>query len=76
MRINKKNFQDEELPQELFLKTRQATKIRNAFTNNMSTGIKLNKTKISKMIQSDGFLCNIIGNLGKKRRKKQILLFL
>ena len=29
LRINKKNFQDEELLHELFLTTRQATKIRN-----------------------------------------------
>ena len=41
LRLNKKNFEDEELPHELFLTTRQATKIRNAFANNMSTDIKL-----------------------------------
>ena len=41
LRINKKNFQDEELPHEFFLTTRQTTGIRNAFTNNMSTDIKL-----------------------------------
>ena len=43
LRINKKNFQDEELLHELFLTTRQPTKIRNAFPNNMSTDIKLSK---------------------------------
>ena len=32
----------------------------------MSTDIKLSKAKISKMIQSGGFLHNILGNLGKK----------
>ena len=32
--INKKNFQDKELPHELFLTTRQATKIGNALANN------------------------------------------
>ena len=31
LRITDKNFQDEELPHELFLTTRQKTKIRNAF---------------------------------------------
>ena len=41
LRKNKKNFQDEELPHELFLTTRQTTKIRNAFSNNMLTDIKL-----------------------------------
>ena len=35
----------------LFLTTRQTTKIRNTFANNMSTDIKLSKTQISKIIQ-------------------------
>ena len=35
LRLNKKTFEDEELPHELFLTTRQTTKIRNAFANNM-----------------------------------------
>ena len=34
LRLAKKNFQDEELPHELFLTTRQTTKSRNAFANN------------------------------------------
>ena len=42
---NKKNFQDEEFPHELFLTTRQTTKIRNAFAKNMLTDIKLSKTQ-------------------------------
>ena len=41
LRLNKKNFEDEELSHELFLTIRQTTKIRNAFANNMSTDIKL-----------------------------------
>ena len=45
LRINKKNFQDKELPHELFLTTRQMTNIRNAFANNMSTDIKLSKAQ-------------------------------
>ena len=53
LRINKKNFQDEELPHELFLTTRQTTKI-NAFASNMPTDIKLSKAQISKIIQSAG----------------------
>ena len=57
LRFNKKNFEDEELPHELFITTRQTTKIRNAnaFANNMSTDIKLSKAQISKIIQSRGF---------------------
>ena len=35
LRISKKNFEDEELPNKLFLTTRQTTKIRNVFGNNM-----------------------------------------
>ena len=41
---------------ELFLITRQKTKIRNAFVNNISTNIKHSKAKLSKTIQSVGFL--------------------
>ena len=46
LRINKKNFEDEELRHELFLATRETTKIRNAFSNNMSTDIKLSNSSI------------------------------
>ena len=45
LRLNKKNFEDEEFPHELFLKTRQTAKVRNAFANNMSTDINLVKFK-------------------------------
>ena len=54
LRLHKKNFEDEELPHELFLKTSQTTKIRNAFADNMSTDIKLSKGQISTIIKSDG----------------------
>ena len=64
--INKKNFQDEELTHELFLTTTKTTKIRNAFANIMSAGIKLRKAQIYTIIQSGGFLRNILGNLGRK----------
>ena len=36
LRLNKKNFEDEVLPHELLLTTRQTTKIRNVFGNNMT----------------------------------------
>ena len=36
LRINKKTFQDEELLPNLFLTTRQTSKLRNAFANNKS----------------------------------------
>ena len=40
LRLTKKNFEDEKLPHELFLTTRQTTKIRNTFANNITTDIK------------------------------------
>ena len=66
LKLNKKNFEDEELPRELFLTTKETTKIRNAFANNISTDIKLSKTQISKRIQSDGSFGSWLGNLRKK----------
>ena len=54
LRLNKENFQDEELPHELFLKTRQTAKLGNAFASNISVDIKLNKAQISKIRQSGG----------------------
>ena len=65
-RITEKNFQDEELPRELLLATRQKTKRRNALTNNTSTYIKHSKAQISNIIQSGGFLGSWLGELGKK----------
>ena len=49
LRINKKNFENKELPHELFLTTRRTTKIRKFFANNMSADIKNFKTQISKI---------------------------
>ena len=63
LRINKKNFEDEELPHELFLLTHQTTIIGNDFTNNMSTE---SKTQIYKIIQSGGSFGSWLANLGKK----------
>ena len=63
--INKKNFEDEELPHELFI-TRQTIKIRNAFVSNMPTDVKLSKAQISKILQSGGSFGSWLGNLGKK----------
>ena len=45
-RFNKRNFEDEELPHEFFLTTRQTTKLRNVFANNVSTDKKISKTQI------------------------------
>ena len=50
LKLNQKNFEDEELPHELVLAKIQTTRIRNAFANNISTDIKLSKAQISKII--------------------------
>ena len=63
--ISFKMFNGNNLPRELLLITRQKTKIRNAFNNNMSTDIKLSKTQINKIIQSGGFLGKLLGPLLK-----------
>ena len=56
LRIRLKMFNWNDLPHELLLTTRQKTKLRNAFNNDMSTDLQLSKAKISKIIQSGGIL--------------------
>ena len=48
LRISLKMFDGNNLPHELLLTTRQKTKLRNAFNNNMSTDIKLSKAQLLK----------------------------
>ena len=50
LRMSFKMFDVNDLPHELLLTTRQKTKLRNAFNNNMSTDIKLSKAQISKIV--------------------------
>ena len=50
-------------PHELLLTNRQVANIRKDFAKNTSTDIKLSKTQLSKMIQSGGFLGNLLGKL-------------
>ena len=54
-------------PHELLLTVRQVANLRKAFTNKSLTDIKLLKTKISKMIQSGGFLGRFLPPLLKTR---------
>ena len=65
--MNARMFNGNNLTHELFLTTRLTTKLRNAIENNMSTGIKLSKVQISKIIQSGVFLGKILGPLLKNR---------
>ena len=66
LRKNKKNFEEDELPHELLLTTKQTTKRRNAIANNTTTDIKLSKTQISKITLSVGSFGFWLGNLGKE----------
>ena len=63
LRMNLKLFDGNDLPHQLLLATRQKTKLRNAFNNNMSTDLKLSKAQISKIIQSGGFLGSLLSKL-------------
>ena len=67
IRMNLKMFNGIDLPHELLLTTRQKTKLRNAFKNNMSTNLKLSKAQISKIIQSRGYLGRLLGPLLKTK---------
>ena len=49
------------LPHELLLTNRQVANIHKAFANHSSIDIKLSKPELSKMIQSGGFLGNLLG---------------
>ena len=51
------------MPHELFLKTRQTTKIRKVFVNRYKLRYQI---QISKIIQSEGSFGSWLGNLGKK----------
>ena len=65
LRITLKMFNGNNLPHELLLTTRQKRQIRNAFSNNRSTGLKLSKAQINKITQSGGFLSKLLGPLLK-----------
>ena len=52
-------------PHELLLTNRQVANLRKAVANSSSTGVKLSKTQLSKMIQSGGFLGGLLGPLLK-----------
>ena len=74
LRISFKMFNGNNLPNELLLTTRQKTKLRNAFNNNMSTDLKLPKAQISKIIPSGGFLGLLLSKLASALMKIAIPL--
>ena len=57
------------MPHELFLTTKQTTKIKNALAKNMSTDTKFSKAQISKIIQSGGSFSSWLSNFRKKAPK-------
>ena len=59
---NEANF-----PHKLLLTNRKVSILRQAFVNYLSTGIRLSKTQLSKMIQSEGFLGILLGPILKTR---------
>ena len=69
LRMSLKMFEGNDLPHELLLTTRQKTILRNVFSNNMETDIKLYKAhleltaKISKIVQSGGFVGSLLSKL-------------
>ena len=50
-------------PHKLLLTDRQVANIRKAFANHLSTDLKFSKTQLSKMMQSRGFLGNLLSKL-------------
>ena len=69
-----KMFDGNDLPHELLLTTRQKTKLRNAFNNDIWTDLTLSKAQISKIIQSGGFLGSLLSKLAGPLMKVAISL--
>ena len=63
LRISFKMFNGNNLLHELLLTTRQKTKLRNAFNNNMSTDLKLFKAQISKIFNLEDFLQSLLSKI-------------
>ena len=74
LRITKKDLQNEELANELFLAIRQKTKVRNTFVKNMSKNIKSGKAPVPKITQSGGFLDVFLGKLAGPPMKVAVRL--
>ena len=74
LRISVKMFNGNNLPYDLLLTTRQKTKVRNAFNDNMSINLKLSTAQISKIIQSGGFLGSLLSKLAGPLMKKAVPL--
>ena len=60
-----KMFDGNDLPHELLLTTRQKTKLRTAFNNNISTDLTLSRAQISKIIQFGRFLVSLLSKISR-----------
>ena len=60
LRMILKMLDGNDLPHELLLGTRQKTKLRNTFYNNILTDLTLSQAQISKIIQSGKFLGSLL----------------
>ena len=69
-----KVFDGNDLPHELFLTTRQRTKLKNASNSNMSTDLKLSKAQISKTVQSGVFVGSLLSKLAGPLMNVAVLL--
>ena len=74
LKMSFKMFDENDLPHELLLTTRQKTKLRNSFNNSMSTDIKLSKAQIFKITQFGGFLGSLLSKLAGPLMKVAVLL--
>ena len=72
--MNSKMFHGNDLPHELLLITRQKTKLRHAFNNNMLTNLTVSIAQISKIFQPGGFLGSFLSKLARPLMKVAILL--
>ena len=74
LRLGIRNFNKDERPHDLLLTRRQNTKLRNAVNNNSATDIKLSKAQIKKLVQSGGFLGNLLSKLAGSLMKVALSL--
>ena len=63
LRMSLKMFDGNDVPHELLLTTRQRTKLKNAFNDNMSIDLTLSKAQISRIVQSGKFLGSLLSKL-------------
>ena len=74
LRVSLKMLDGNALPHELLLTTRQKTKLRNAFNNNISTDLTVSEAHISNVIQSGGFLGSLLSKLAGPLMKVAVSL--